>query len=305
MTEPTSAPVGEGVDRLSPVAHRDWRLWVDWCTATDHDPGRVRGQELAAFIADLPATTAIHDRRLRNIRRALGQPAVGLPRPTTRMPTRVGPPWLSYADALAGLRHEWFPEGVAARRDALIVILAAHGFTRPRMRRLQPALVEAFPSFVVDGLALTRHRNPALCAQCALSRWLAVLDAYRHRSGRDVETLLTNARVHASPRHDCLDDLDDAWHSMRWLIPPIDQHGAIVLDRPITGRALTALLTRRFTAQPVQPTSHTPAVVPPHTPGRRPTHQEQNDLARLYDWIDTEADALNARIEALLVGLER
>ena len=303
MTE--SAAVGERATRLSPVAQRDWRLWVDWCMATDRDPGEIRGEDLAAFVGDLPAATGVQDRRLRNIHRAAGHTPTGLPRPTTRVPARLGPPWLSYPDALTALRHEWFPEGVAARRDALILILAAHGFTRRRIRRLQPHAVEAFPRFVIDGLALPLHPNPALCGQCALTRWLAVLDAYRHRSGRDIEDLLTDARTHPRPRHDCHDLLGDGWQSSPWLIPAIDKHGAITHGQPLTPRALTGILTRRFTPGSTQPAPALPVEMPPREIGHRPTPEDQDDIARLYDRISAETDSLNARIEALLSDWSR
>ena len=304
MSPESSTTVGERSVRLGPAVDRDWALWVDWCTATDHDPHHTAGTTLAAFLRELPATTAVQERRVRNIHRAHTGRGEGLPRPTTTVRPRVGRPWLSYPDALTALRHEWCPDGVAARRDALILTLTAHGFTRTRIRRLQPALVETFPAFTVDGHALARHYDPALCARCALTRWLAVLDAYRHRSGRDIEELLMESRVWAHPRHDCGDLLDDGWRTIPWLIPAIDRHGAIASGQPVTGRALTGILTRRFTPGPIATQIPTVGEAPPREPGRRPTHDEQDDLARLYDRIDEQADALNARIEALLAGLE-
>jgi hypothetical protein len=38
-------------------------------------------------------------------------------------------------------------------------------------------------------------------------------------------------------------------------------------------------------------------------PGTRPTPAEQNEIGRLYDRVGDEADALNARIQALLAVL--
>jgi len=303
MTE--AAAAGESVARLSPVAQRDWRLWVDWCIATDRDPGEPKGEALADFVADLPAATGVQDRRLRNIHRALCHTPTGLPRPTTRVPARLGSPWLSYPEALGALRHEWFPEGVAARRDALILVLAAHGFTRRRIRRLQPHAVEAFPDFVIDGLALPPHTDPALCARCALTRWLAILDAYRHRSGRDIEDLLTASRAFSRLRHDCHDLLGDGWKTSPWLMPAIDKHGAITHGQPLTPRALTGILTRRFTPGPTQPVPALPVEIPPREIGPRPTPEDQDDIARLYDRISAETDSLNARIEALLAGTDK
>lgn len=297
--------LGERLTRPSLITARDWALWVDWCAATGRDPHDTAGPVLARFLAEMPATTAVQERRVRNIHRALTGRGVGLPRPTTTIRPRVGPGWLSYPDALTALRHEWWPEGVAARRDALILVLIARGFTRARIRHLQPRHITVFPEFVVDGLVLSRDRDPALCPQCALVRWLAVLDAYRHRSGRDIEELLTQARVYGSPQHDCADHLGDSWQTSPWLTPAIDQHGAITPGRPITGRALTGILRRRFT-----PTEHQSepcivgAVESSATAGTRPTPAEQDEIGRLYDRVGDEADALNERIQRLLDGLE-
>ena len=297
--------LGENPTRLSPAAERDWGLWVDWCTATGRDPHHLDGPALAVFLRELPAGTPVQDRRVRNIRRVLEGKGRGLPRPTTTIRPRVGPEWLSYPDALTALRHEWWPEGVAARRDALILVLTAHGFTRTRIRRLQPRHIQTFPELVIDGLALPRHRDPALCAQCALARWLAVLDAYRHRSGRDVEELLTESRVSTHPRHDCAEHLGDGWHTSPWLIPAIDQHAALALGRTVTTRALTGTLRRRFTPPDQLPE---PEILGPVEnspgPGTRPTPAEQNEIGRLYDRVGDEADALNERIQALLDGLD-
>jgi len=138
--------VGERTTQTSLVAKRDWSLWLDWCTATDRDPHDLAGPALAAFLRELPATTLVQERRVRTIRRVLEGTGRGLPKPTIRVSARVGTPWLSYTEALAGLRHDWFPEGVAARRDALILVLAAHGFTRTRIRRLHVAQVSPSPS---------------------------------------------------------------------------------------------------------------------------------------------------------------
>lgn len=297
--------MGERTTQTSLVAKRDWSLWLDWCTATDRDPHDLAGPALAAFLRELPATTLVQERRVRTIRRVLEGTGRGLPRPTTTIRPRVGPGWLTYPDALAALRHEWWPDGVAARRDALILVLTAHGFTRTRIRHLQPQHIETFPEIVVDELVLPRHRDPRLCAQCALVRWLAILDAYRHRSGRDIEELLEESRVYAHPRHDCLDHLGDGWRTSPWVTPAIDQHGALAPGRPVTTRALTGILRRKFTPTDQQSEPGIPAAVgnsPQAAP--RPTPAEQAEIGRLYDRVGDEADALNKRIQALLAGLE-
>lgn len=297
--------VGERPTPTNPFAERDWSLWVDWCAATSRHPHHLDGPTLAAFLRELPATIAVQERRVRTIRRVLEGTGRGLPRPTTTIRPRVGPEWLSYPDALTALRHEWWPEGVAARRDALILILIAHGFTRTRIRHLQPQHIQTFPEIVVDEFVLPRHRDPRLCAQCALVRWLAILDAYRHRSGRDIEELLEESRVYAHPRHDCLDHLGDGWRTSPWVTPAIDQHGALAPGRPVTTRALTGILRRKFTPTDQQPEPGIPAAVgnsPRATP--RPTPAEQAEIGRLYDRVGDEADALNKRIQALLAGLE-
>lgn len=282
----------------------DWSLFLDWCTATGRDPAGSGWGDLAAFLSDMPASEVVLERRLRSVRPMLGLGRGGLPRPVTGLRSRVGPRWASYADALGALRHEWWPEGIAARRDALVIVLVAHGLTRARLSRLRPAGVTVFPEAVVDDLRLAGHRDPALCPRCALVRWLKVLDAYRDRSGRDIEFLLTDARSAGRPRHDCHDLVGEGWRTVPRLLPPIDQHGALRLGAPISARALTGILARRFTitptvAKPSLPHQHPPART---SPGTRPTPQEHEEIGRLYGRIDQEADALNARIQALLDG---
>lgn len=293
---------------LAGAAAADWALYADWCTATARTPGETGWADLAAFLADLPATVLVQQRRIRHLRPLLGLGVGGLPRPTVRLRSRVGPPWASYPDTLAAVRHEWWPDGVAARRDALIIVLIARGVTRTRISRLRPSDVTVFPEFVIDDLVLDRHRDPVLCPRCALVRWLQILDAYRDRSGRDIEELLTTARVHTRIRHDCLDDVGEGWRGVPQLLPAIDQHGALHLGPPLTPRALTGIFARRFTPQP-QPTAVT-IVASQEDSGiqrrvnKRPTREEQDEIGRLYDHIADNADALTEHILRILKKAE-
>lgn len=284
----------------------DWALYADWCAATGRDPATTGWADLAVFLTDLPASELVQQRRLRAIRPRLGLGHGGLPRPIARVRPRVGPAWASYPEALTALRHEWWPDGVAARRDALLIVLIAHGMTRTRLARLRPRQVSAFPQVVVDDLVLPGHRDPALCARCALTRWLQILHAYRDRSGRDIEELLTTARVHARPQHDCLEDVGEGWRTVPRLLPAIDQHGALQLGPPITPRAVTGILARRFPPRPQPTTVNT--VASQEDSGLqlrvrgRPTQEQQDEIGRLYDHIADNADALTERILRLLNG---
>lgn len=314
MTTTNKPPATSPGERRTPserrgAAAQDWTLYADWCTATGRDPATTGWTDLAVFLTDLPASELVQQRRLRAIRPRLGLGHGGLPRPSARVRPRVGPAWASYPEALTALRHEWWPEGVAARRDALLIILIAHGITRTHLARLRPSAVSLFPQVVVDDLVLPGHRDPALCARCALVRWLQILHACRDRSGRDIEELLTTARVHARPRHDCLEDVAEGWHTAPRLVPAIDQHGALHLGPPLTPRAVTGILARRFTPQP-QPTVVKAAVSQEDSGlrqrfGARPTREQQDEISRLYDHIADNADALNERIRRLLEEVEK
>ena len=301
MTEWATGTVGErAISALSATARADWDLFTDWCTATGRTPITSTWADLSDFLAEIPASTVIQQRRVRHIQTVLEQEPTGLPRPLVVATARPGPQWLTYPDAMTALRHEWHPEGVAARRDALILTLAAHGFTRNRIRRLRPQQTTTFPEPVVDSFSLPRHRDPVLCPRCALTRWLAILDAYRHRSGRDIEDLLTDARTYARPRHDCHDLLGDGWQTNPSLMPAIDKHGAIAPGQPITGRAITAILTRRFALGPTESVLTMPVETTTREARHHPTPEEQDRIAQLYDRISAETDSLNARIKALL-----
>lgn len=308
---PTNTPppfnAETGVEKgISSAAAKDWALYSDWCSVTGRNPHETGWADLAVFLTDLPASELVQQRRLRAIRPRLGLGHGGLPRPVARVRPRVGPAWASYPEALAALRHEWWPDGVAARRDALLIVLIAHGMTRAHLARLHPSAVSVFPEFVVDDLVLPGHRDPTLCARCALTRWLQILHAYQDRSGRDIEELLTTARARARPRHDCLEDVGEGWRSVSRLLPAIDQHGALHLGPPITPRAVTGILARRFTTPP--PTTAPKSAASQEGLGRRervgvrPTREEQDEIGQLYEQIDRDADALNARIQALLDG---
>lgn len=285
-------------------AAADWALYADWCSATGRTPGETGWADLAAFLTEVPATVLVQQRRTRHLRPLLGLGTGGLPRPTVRLRSRIGSPWATYPDALAAVRHEWWPEGVAARRDALIIVLIARGVSRARISRLRPSDVTAFQEFAVDDLVLDGHSDPVLCPRCALVRWLQILYAYRDRSGHDIEELLTTARVHAKARHDCLEDVGEGWHTVPRLLPAIDQHGALHLGPPLTPRALTGILARRFTPQPQ------PMVVQARASQEdsglqlrgsgRPTREQQDEIGRLYDQIADSAEALTARVLRLL-----
>jgi len=325
---PAGSAVG-GVGKGTPVvlsraAQRDWALWVDWCTATGRNPSHAEIADLAGFLLEVPATSGVADPRVRHIARTLGRPGHGLPRPTTTAPVRVGPEWASHPEALAALRGEWYPEGVAARRDALILVLSAAGFTRRRIATVRPTQISTpshatpvgstdgtvFAGMSVDGIDLARHGDPVLCPRCALVRWLQVLDAFADRSRLDVEDLLTRARDHPYPRHDCAGPLGGRWRRARWVIPAIDRHGAIEPTTPLTVRSITGVLAGRY---------HTTAVTaalaagqpdrlasPPgaQTPtGHRPGRDEHEELTRLWEQAEEAADQLNARILRLLEGL--
>ncbi len=310
----------------SRVARGDWALWVDWCAATNRDPHQGGIADLGVFLLELPATAGVQDRRVRSIARTLGRPGRALPRPTTAAangpPVRIGPGWATHPEALAALRVEWYPEGVAARRDALILVLTAAGFTRRRITTLRLPQISTHGNTVsdsagvtVDGVDLPFTADPLLCPRCALARWAQVLGAFADRSRADVEDLLTAARDHNRPRHDCADlpqphdRSGDRWWQTAWVIPAIDRHGAIQPASPLTARALTGILARRYNAaavraatsaaQPDHPTPQLPDSSMRHRPGR----EEHAELERLWKQADKAADELNARILHLLGDL--
>jgi len=148
--------------QLSRVVQGDWALWADWCTATDRDPHHGAIPDLAVFLLELPATTGVQDRRVRSIARTLTGTGHVLPRPTTAAPVRLGPRWAGQADALAALRQEWHPEGVAARRDALILTLHAAGFTRTASPPCAPHRSTSSPTWPSTGSSCRGHRPGAV-----------------------------------------------------------------------------------------------------------------------------------------------
>jgi hypothetical protein len=88
------------------------------------------------------------------------------------------------------------------------------------------------------------------------------------------------------------------WRNAAQLLPAIDRHGGLGDYQPLSLRAIHTRLTRAAHRATVSPTDITASAPPPPLNVRREHSLEE--VLVLLDQVADDADALNARIEALL-----
>lgn len=295
-----------------------WRLFVDWCTATGARPLPASVVTIGAFFEQVPAAEATLRARLRAIRRAhqaAGQQLrVGYePSPTA---WRTGPGWLTLPAALARCPVGGWPGGVHGRRDAfLLTVLATTRLTRSQAVRLSVDDIGWGPAagapqhVTVAGVPLEPAPDPAECPACAVTRWLRVL-ALEHRWGRaSVRQMLMLAPMR--PRgHDCADAAPERWREVWQLAPAVDQHGGFTDWRPMSTRAVSAVLAHRLAdraapapppVEEAEPAEWDDWQAPPHSPL---AGVAEDDLWALLEEKVAAAQSTNARIDALLADTE-
>lgn len=280
----------------------DWRRFTAWCEQRGH-PALPTTPALVAAYVTAAATEMRSDRgrfahaptsltrwvssinqvhgaagfdppgRSDVVRRAL----TGIRQVRAAAPRRVAPLLLDdVRGILASLTAEaaGWPSGVAARRDAAILLFGFAGaFRRGELVALTLADVTLHPA---DGLhvrtgagattggptrALPYGRSPLTCAPCAWTRWRQILDA-----GDGVEpdgarravmaVLHRQSRAAGEPgagdeasAHVCRtaapDPVDDeAPRARRPLFPGVHKTGAVA-DTPLTGEAVRKMVQRR------------------------------------------------------------
>ena len=271
----------------------EWRLFSDWCTTTGQDPLPAASDTVLAFLTDLPTAPAVAARRARSIRAA--HTAAGLlpPTPSDRQPPKPlmshtmgdrlrGPGLLTAGDALQVLPVFEQPAAVAARRDAVLVLLClVMGRSRAEARR---ATAQLWPVPRLGGVDLPLGADPRSCPSCVLTRWLRVLAADSQGGRQLVQTTICDSdRV----GHGCGHEICPGWH-LRPLLPGVDRHGWIDTERALTPRAVSARLRQAVQAPAIRTTPH------PGTADRRLT-VGRRDRATL-----AELDQLLNRLETAL-----
>ena len=224
-----------------------WSLFSDWCAATGHldlpaDPATV-----IWFLADCPAAEKTHrgwvdaidhqhtadgfdpPGRSVAVLAALGRPT-GEPHPVP-----VGTAAAVEAALRALPSHGW-TQGMFGRRDRCLLVLSqVAGVPYRHLATLTPGDVTVADGGVMIESSLgpwtiVADPDPTLCAPCAVTRWLRILNLVVTRpSNRDIAQALKKAKPGTSGSlHLCRSrkGLDAATLAVP-LLPPIDQWGYV------------------------------------------------------------------------------
>lgn len=232
-----------------------WSLFEDWCTATDRNPLPPEDGVLDAFQASLPAAESTLTSRRGALRRAyalFGYPDVD---PQHEQPTepplwRTGAAWADLPSALTLIPRAGWPYGLRGRRDAWLLTLAHLGFTRQQIRDITPDEIDwAAPGrIIVAGREARTAKQASMCPACALAGWLHLVELHDRRGRPSVrEALILQRGVQTG--HACQDLTRTGWQQVHWtLLPAVDQHGWLTNWRPMSSRAISAVLAYRQSA---------------------------------------------------------
>lgn len=283
LTTAAEVLIGSSMATSTLEAYRaDWASFTDWCSATGEPPLPADPAVVANYLADqandyaastigrrLAAINKVH--QLQNYTAPGGHPAVkavleGIRRTVGRRPRRMRP---ILADDLQHTVSTLeisgsVPASVSARRDACLLVFGYAGaFRRSELAALQLKNIHWHPA---DGLhvmvtrsktdqygfgqikALPYGRLPTTCPVCVLYRWLDVLEATL--SGRPVPTGSNEGHV-CRGQHPAL-----VAHPTQWLFPPVNRHGRVFTDHPMSGQAVNAMVQRRLAGAGTDPSGY-------------------------------------------------
>ena len=147
------------------VTQADWEQFEDWCAATGHPALPTTWATVQSYLNDVPSAESTTARKLATIRSRHAQARAELtnapPQPPAQTPWRTpGDPidpsaaaaggadvsrWVDLGEALHHLPVHGFPHAVTARRDAVVLVLAAQGRTRRQIAHLGVGQVRTEP----------------------------------------------------------------------------------------------------------------------------------------------------------------
>lgn len=287
----------------------DWELFEDWCAATGHVALPTTWATVQTFIEETQAAPSVVVRRLGAIRaqheRARREVAGAPPRVPALIPWRMpgelvdpadpdGPQWLSLPEALHQLPVYGWPHAVAVRRDALILTMAARGWSRRRITDLRAEQVRLQPVPAIDDIDVPLTNHGLTCPSCALTRWLRVLAALYAQVDGAWEPVASVVEDQPGDvrRHDCSLPHPTGWERAPWVLPSIDGHGRIQLGSQLPERRVSAVLATRQRSLE-QSVIAQPAARP--APGRRPPSWAER--AATAHALDDVLDNLDAAID--------
>lgn len=280
------------------TARRAWALWVDWCDATGHDPTSPTPDALKAFGAQVPGTRPglVPGEVDKHAGRAAMRPD----------PWAVAErAWVDLDSALARCAVFGWPYAVPGRRDAWLLVstrllrMPRHRAAGMRARDL-PAVIALLP----------QPRHGHTCSRCVAKRWLEVVDIQAawsrvsvraHVWRRPAQTWsppLVGSALPCDGGCDGLERLAQSLPGHTVVVPAIDKHGWWNDWKPVSTRAVTAILAHR--GDPYGD------VLPPEEPpveALDPVSEfDETTLDRL-DEVMSAADEVNARLEKILAEL--
>ena len=206
-----------------------------------------------------------------------------------------------------------WPDGLWGRRDAFMIVLTEHlGHAHQAARELRPDQLtlrgDDQQPISVAGSAVAHGDDPRSCPACAVLRWLDILGVADGLGRGSARMALTAARAPtAACPHESAPAGPTRWRGAPILLPAIDRHGWHDDYRPMTTRAIRArlaLAAQRTTSDPAKDAVETPAQPrrsdEPGSIGGARTGLALDEVLAVLDDLAEDAEALNARIEALL-----
>ena len=315
-----------------------WMLFTDWCAAHDQPALPTSPELLAGFLSAHPAGTATQRRRISvidTVHHRHGFPAPGrsdnirAALDTTRrarrsdLAARAG-------EAISRLPETGWPAGLFARRDAMILTLAATGLTYTQIAALRICDVIADPvadALHVDTIDHVRAVTlPGLVAAGASParvhrRWMEVLGfSDRYFSTHMLAELMDTGDGDELTGHDGRIDPAD----QRPLLTPIDRWGHTPLTAtPLTARAVADITAAHLTGQaprhihpPVRKSPENNSLTTESAPveplgddyyehgiaARKHAHDTLGSVTSVLDEIEDRADRLLAELLELIEG---
>lgn len=260
----------------------DWATFAQWCESNEFTAlpaadttvanylaataDSLRPSTLARRVAAINKVHRLHEMPVPGASPMVGSVLAGIRRSRGTHPRRMAPLMLDDLRAtLVQLQTAQYPAGVAARRDACLLIFGFAGaFRRSELAALRISDIRPHP---VDGLhlnvarsktdqegegsvkALPFGQSPLTCPACAHVRWLAVLDG-----GDRAGILRTLSR--STEGHVCRVPPETGLLDSSPMFPPVDRHGRIWQDRFLSGQAVHAVVQRRLAAAGIGPSGY-------------------------------------------------
>lgn len=298
-----------------------WRHFRRWCAVYERVPLPAHPVTIAAYLDHEAAPLATQRTRLSAINAAhlaYGLPAPGraavlrealnahLAQRNTRLAARV-------EDVLAKIPVWGWTRGLFGRRNAALLVLAAHGLTYPQIAALTQRDLVVTDDEAVIGTELARISatdDPELCPVAVLRRWVAVLCLAPRPAGRG---LLQHHLTHRS-----LPDADpDPAHTHLPLFTSFDPRGytpmhdnEMVWLQPLSVTTIATIIGDHLRGP--LPVYRTRAAAPPRQKEHRPLpaiesveledtyaqgvaarhrdHERFKDIDELWAKIDAAAD---------------